>query len=130
MAAAGKAGLRLVMMNTGFGATQFVEVAEREKAQRHPLRRGVCNPRRRVARASAARPHLGRRRRPEGVLTLDAIAATGDTTAPAEPDAAAGLVILTSGTHRAAEGATCGAMSPFASVLLLDRIPFPAREHR
>lgn len=127
MAAAGKAGLRLVMMNTGFGATQFVEVAEREKLS------AILYDEEFATLADALPEHLPRvltwvdGDAPEGVLTLDAIAATGDTTAPAEPDAAAGLVILTSGTTGLPKGATRGAMSPFASVLLLDRIPFPRK---
>lgn len=127
MAAAGKAGLRLVMMNTGFGITQFAEVAEREKV-------GAILYDEEFGELAAALPtHLPRiltwldGQAPQGIPTLDEIAETGDPTAPAEPDSAAGMVILTSGTTGLPKGARRGAMSPFASVLLLDRIPFPRK---
>lgn len=127
LAAAGKAGLRLVMMNTGFGATQFVEVAQREKVT------AILYDQEFTALADELPVDMPRiitwldGQAPQGITTLDEIAATADTSAPPEPDAAAGMVILTSGTTGLPKGATRGAMSPFASVLLLDRIPFPRK---
>ena len=127
LAAAGKAGLRLVMMNTGFGATQFVEVAQRENVS------AILYDQEFTALADALPADMPRiitwleGQAPQGITTLDEIAAGGDTSAPPEPDAAAGMVILTSGTTGLPKGATRGAMSPFASVLLLDRIPFPRK---
>ncbi|WP_168697961.1 acyl-CoA synthetase [Gordonia paraffinivorans] len=129
MSAAGKAGLRLAMMNTGFGKTQFVEVAEREKvtAMLYDEEFGDL--------ADALPPEIlrivtwvdGKRPIPDGVRTLEDITATGDTSTPAEPDEWAGLVILTSGTTGLPKGAQRTKLSPFSSALIVDRIPVPRR---
>ncbi|MEO9329440.1 acyl-CoA synthetase [Gordonia aurantiaca] len=129
MSAAGKAGLRLAMMNTGFGKTQFVEVAEREKvtAMLYDEEFGDL--------ADALPPAIlrivtwveGKRPIPDGVRTLEDITATGDTSTPDEPDEWAGLVILTSGTTGLPKGAQRTRLSPFSSALIVDRIPVPRR---
>ncbi|MCZ0915235.1 acyl-CoA synthetase [Gordonia amicalis] len=129
MSAAGKAGYRLAMMNTGFGKTQFVEVAEREKIVAMLYDEEFTD----LADALPAETLRivtwvdGERPVPEGVRTLDDIVADGDTATPPEPDEWAGLVILTSGTTGLPKGAQRSKLSPFSSALLLDRIPFPQR---
>lgn len=88
MSAAGKAGYRLAMMNTGFGKTQFVEVAEREKIVAMLYDEEFTD----LADALPAETLRivtwvdGERPVPEGVRTLDDIVADGDTATPPEPD--------------------------------------------
>ncbi|MDY6809766.1 MAG: acyl-CoA synthetase [Actinomycetota bacterium] len=127
LAAAGFAGVRLAMMNTGFGKTQFAEVAEREKVQVMfydeefiDLLDGLPDSLTRyLTWVDGDRPV------PEGVRTLDDVVADGDTSLPPEPKEVGGLVILTSGTTGLPKGAQRGRFSPFTSALLLDRIPIP-----
>ncbi|MFW0793639.1 acyl-CoA synthetase [Gordonia sp. CPCC 205515] len=127
LAAAGRAGLRLVMMNTGFGKTQFAEVAEREKVrvmlydeEFTDLLGGLPDDMPRFLTWTD-----GNRPIPDGVRTLEDVVKTGDTTAPATPKQFAGLVILTSGTTGLPKGAQRAKFSPFTSALILDRIPIP-----
>ncbi|MCR5978080.1 AMP-binding protein [Gordonia jinghuaiqii] len=129
MSAAGKAGYRLAMMNTGFGKAQFVEVAQREKIVAMLYDEEFTD----LADALPADTLRivtwvdGERPIADGVRTLADIAAGGDTSTPPEPADFGGLVILTSGTTGLPKGAQRSKMSPFASALLLDRIPFPQR---
>lgn len=159
LAAAGRAGIRLAMMNTGFGVAQFRDVAEREKlaailydeefaalaASLDPAipriltwRDSATAPGRPAApsRSGTETPgHSGTDTPgtpastdfalPAGTRTLDDIAETGDTTRPAEPEKWGGMVILTSGTTGLPKGARREQFSPFASAIVLDRIPLP-----
>ncbi|MGV9795046.1 acyl-CoA synthetase [Gordonia sp. NPDC003422] len=126
LSAAGRAGYRLAMMNTGFGKTQFVEVAEREKVRAMlydeefiDLLEGLPDMPRVLTWVDGDRPV------PEGVRTLDEVIETGDTGMPPEPETFGGFVILTSGTTGLPKGAQRSKMSPFTSALLLDRVPLP-----
>ncbi|MET4166833.1 MULTISPECIES: acyl-CoA synthetase [Gordonia] len=129
MSAAGKAGFRLAMMNTGFGKTQFAEVAEREKIvamlydeEFTDLADSLPADTLRIVTWIDGNRPIG-----DGVRTLDDIVDSGDSSTPPEPPEWGGLVILTSGTTGLPKGAQRSKMSPFASALLLDRIPIPQR---
>ncbi|MEE3851545.1 acyl-CoA synthetase [Gordonia sp. LSe1-13] len=126
---AGRAGLRLAMMNTGFGQTQFTEVAAREKIAAMLYDEEFADI---VDGLPTGLPRYlswvdGQRPVPEGVKVLDDVVTNGDTSTPPEPESWAGLVILTSGTTGLPKGAQRGKVSPFTSALLLDRIPIPER---
>ncbi|GAB89908.1 acyl-CoA synthetase [Gordonia rhizosphera] len=129
LSAAGRAGYRLAMMNTGFGKTQFVEVAERENVRAMlydeeftDLLEGLPDDMPRILTwVDGDRPV------PEGVRTLDDLVARGDTSMPPAPESFGGFVILTSGTTGLPKGAKRSLVSPFTSALLLDRVPLPQR---
>ncbi|MDL9935258.1 acyl-CoA synthetase [Gordonia sp. ABSL1-1] len=127
LAAAGRAGYRLAMMNTGFGKTQFVEVAEREQVvamlydeEFADLLTGLPPAMLRILTWVD-----GNRPVPGAGAVLDDVVTAGDTTRPATPKEFHGLVILTSGTTGLPKGAKRKLSSPFTSALLLDRIPLP-----
>jgi fatty-acyl-CoA synthase len=129
LSAAGRAGVRLAMMNTGFGKTQFVEVAEREKVSAILYDEEFTDL---LDGLPADLPRYltwvdGERPVPDGVKVLEEVVTTGKASMPPEPDKWAGLVILTSGTTGLPKGAQRGKVSPFTSALLLDRIPIPQR---
>ncbi|GED98973.1 hypothetical protein [Gordonia crocea] len=65
---------------------------------------------------------------PKGIRVLEDIAATGNTAKPPVPSEFAGFVILTSGTTGLPRGPSARRLSPFASALILDRIPLPQRK--
>lgn len=126
ISAAGRAGFRLAMMNTGFGKTQFVEVAAREKIRAMLYDEEFVD----LAQDLPAMPQYltwtdGDRPVPEGVRTLDDVVESGDESRPQEPETFGGFVILTSGTTGLPKGASRAKVSPFTSALLLDRIPIP-----
>lgn len=126
LSAAGRAGFRLALMNTGFGPTQFVEVAERENVRAMLYDEEFTD----VLDGLGAMPRIltwvdGSRPIPDGVDTLDDIVATGDTAMPPTPESFGGFIILTSGTTGLPKGARRSKLSPLASALLLDRIPIP-----
>ncbi|NMO04645.1 acyl-CoA synthetase [Gordonia sp. TBRC 11910] len=128
LSATGRAGFRLAMMNTGFGKSQFVEVAEREgvRAMLYDEEFGD------IVDGLPAMPRVltwvdGERPVPDGVATLDDVVADGDTSMPPTPKSFAGFVILTSGTTGLPKGARRAKTPPLASALLLDRIPIPQR---
>ncbi|GAC67595.1 acyl-CoA synthetase [Gordonia soli] len=127
LSAAGRAGLRLAMLNTGFGATQLGEVVERENIAAVLYDEEFTDL---IDTLPAELPRYltwvdGDRAVPEGVKTLQAIVADGNSSSPPDPKQWAGLVILTSGTTGLPKGARRGKVSPFTTALLLDRIPFP-----
>ncbi|WP_161925570.1 acyl-CoA synthetase [Gordonia crocea] len=127
IAATGRAGIRLAMMNTGFGKPQFNEVAEREgiKAMFYDEEFSDL-----VADFPADKRTLTwvDTKAPKGIRVLEDIAATGNTAKPPVPSEFAGFVILTSGTTGLPKGAQRAKLSPFASALILDRIPLPQRK--
>ena len=59
MAACGKLGARLVLMNTGFAKPQFAEVCAREEREGGTSRQRVLGPARRAARRPATGAHAG-----------------------------------------------------------------------
>jgi fatty-acyl-CoA synthase len=127
LVASGLAGVRLAMMNTGFGKTQFAEVAERENVKAMLFDEEFIDLLDDLP-ADISRYLTwvdGNRPVPEGARTLEDIVRTGDTSTPPEPKEIGGLVILTSGTTGLPKGAARGRFSPFTSALILDRIAIP-----
>ncbi|MFT4201574.1 acyl-CoA synthetase [Gordonia sp. (in: high G+C Gram-positive bacteria)] len=126
IAGSGRAGVRLAMMNTGFSKPQFNEVAKREglKAVFYDEEFSEL-----VEDFPADKRYLtwkdSKKKPPKGVRVLEEIVTTGDTSAVPLPKEFAGFVILTSGTTGLPKGAHRAKLSPFASALILDRIPFP-----
>ncbi|GGL31418.1 AMP-binding protein [Nocardia jinanensis] len=128
ISAAGRAGLRLTMLNTGFGAAQLVEVIQREQAQ------VVLHDAEFAGRLEGLPADLPRfltwtepdhlAGRPE---TIDELIAAADTTPPEAPRQPGGFVILTSGTTGTPKGAPRTTVTPLLSAMLVDRIPFPRR---
>lgn len=127
LAGTGRAGLRLALMNTGTGRAQFTEVAAREKLDALLYDEEFAEV---TADLPADLPriltwHEPDALVPDGVLTLDEAVASGSRVPPPVPEKWGGMVILTSGTTGLPKGANRAKFSPFASVLLLDRIGFP-----
>lgn len=129
MAAAGKLGVRVALMNTGFAKPQFAEVCAREKVK------AVLHDSEFLGLLDALPPSLPRyltwvdegTELPEGAQTLDDLIAANSTTdlpAPAKPG---GFVILTSGTTGLPKGAPRSTVTPLATAQMVDRIPFPVR---
>ncbi|MEZ5210176.1 AMP-binding protein [Gordonia sp. (in: high G+C Gram-positive bacteria)] len=129
LCATGRAGIRLALMNTGFGTTQFAEVAEREHIEAmlhdeeftHLADTLPGDLPRIVTWVEGERPIRG------DIPTLDEVVESGRTAMPPAPDAWAGMVILTSGTTGLPKGAGRSTFSPFASALIVDRIALPQR---
>ncbi|MEW5811058.1 MAG: AMP-binding protein [Actinomycetota bacterium] len=112
LAAANKAGVRCVLLNTGFAAPQLADVCTREG----------------VTAVIADDEYADRLESlPDGCVRLDvdgASAAYRPHRLPA-PDCPGGLVLLTSGTTGTPKGAPRERISPLQSAQLLDRIPWP-----
>lgn len=129
MAACGKAGARMVLMNTGFAKPQFAEVCEREKVT------VVLHDSEFLGLLDALPADLPRvltwvddgAELPAGAQTLDDIIATNSTEPLPAPSKAGGSVILTSGTTGLPKGAPRETVSPLATAQIVDRIPFPRK---
>ncbi|BBX67924.1 acyl-CoA synthetase [Mycolicibacterium psychrotolerans] len=127
MAACGKLGARLVLMNTGFAKPQFAQVCERENVK------VVLHDSEFLGLLDALPADLPRvltwvdegADRPAGVPTLDDIVAANPTEPLPAPGKPGGFVILTSGTTGLPKGAPRAKVSPFATAQVVDRIPFP-----
>ncbi len=129
MAACGKLGARMVLMNTGFAKPQFAEVCEREGVS------VMLHDSEFLGLLDALPLDLPRvlvwvddgAELPAGAQTLDDIVAANSTEplpAPAKPG---GSVILTSGTTGLPKGAPRDKVNTLATAQLVDRIPFPRK---
>ncbi|MFE6922854.1 acyl-CoA synthetase [Nocardia sp. NPDC057663] len=127
ISASGRAGLRLALMNTGFAKPQFAQVADRERV------RAVLHDSEFTDLLSALPDSIPRYltwtddvdNPPAGATTVEQLLAghaKGQVTPPSKPG---GFVILTSGTTGLPKGAPRTKVSPLASALIVDRIPFP-----
>ncbi|GFG55569.1 acyl-CoA synthetase [Mycolicibacterium agri] len=129
MAACGKVGARMVLMNTGFAKPQFAEVCKREgvSVMLHDseflgLLDALPDDIRRVVVWVDDGAEL-----PAGALTLDDIVAANPTEPLPPPSQAGGSVILTSGTTGLPKGAPRKTVNPLATAQIVDRIPFPRK---
>lgn len=127
MAACGKLGARMVLMNTGFAKPQFAEVCQRENVA------VVLHDSEFLGLLDALPTDMPRvltwvddgTEVPAGVPTLDDIVAANPSEPLPAPDKAGGSVILTSGTTGLPKGAPRDSVSPLATAQIVDRIPFP-----
>jgi fatty-acyl-CoA synthase len=115
LAAANKAGVRTVLLNTGFAAPQLAEVCARESVTAiitdDEFTDRLAGLPDECVRVQATREYLA-----------------GRSEAPLQaPDRPGGLVLLTSGTTGTPKGAPRERISPLQSAQLLDRIPWPRR---
>ena len=129
MAACGKLGARMVLMNTGFAKPQFAEVCEREKVT------VVLHDSEFLGLLDALPTDMPRVltwvddgvEPPAGIQTLVGIIATNSIEPFPPPGKAGGSVILTSGTTGLPKGAPRDTVSPLATAQIIDRIPFPRK---
>ena len=129
MAACGKLGARLVLMNTGFAKPQFAEVCAREGVK------VVLHDSEFLGLLDALPADMPRvltwvdegHDVPDSAQTLDAIVAANSTEPLPAPSKAGGSVILTSGTTGLPKGAPRSSVSPLATAQIIDRIPFPRK---
>jgi fatty-acyl-CoA synthase len=129
MAACGKLGARQVMMNTGFAKPQFAQVCEREKVK------VVLHDSEFLSLLDALPAGLpraltwvdGGTHPPEEMPTIDGIIAANSAEQLPPPTKAGGTVVLTSGTTGLPKGAPRAKVSPFATVQLIDRVPYPRK---
>jgi fatty-acyl-CoA synthase len=122
MFAAGKLGVRMLLMNTGFAKPQFAAVAEREgvdalvyDAEFSAILEDVPTsvPRYLAWTDGVASTHD----------TLEALIASESERELPRPKSVGGMVLLTSGTTGTPKGAPRHVTSPFAAAQFLDRIP-------
>ncbi|MRH88012.1 AMP-binding protein [Nocardia sp. SYP-A9097] len=127
LVAAGKLGLRAVLMNTGFAKPQFADVAAREKVK------AVLHDSEFFDLMSAIPEDIPRiltwvdekDNADPAIPTIESVAAGNSTVALAPPARPGGMVILTSGTTGTPKGAPRDKVSPFITAQFLDRIPMP-----
>ncbi|MET9213565.1 MULTISPECIES: acyl-CoA synthetase [unclassified Nocardia] len=126
--AAGKLGVRAVLMNTGFAKPQFADVAAREKVK------AVLHDSEFVDLMSAIPAEIPRVLtwvdEADGVdpaiPTVESLCAGRSVTPLTPPAKPGGMVILTSGTTGTPKGAPRDRVSPIVTAQFLDRIPLPA----
>ncbi|MFE9789044.1 acyl-CoA synthetase [Nocardia salmonicida] len=127
MVAAGKAGLRLAMLNTSFAKPQLTEVAVREKVRAILFDSEFAGL---VDALPADMPRILSWVDEEhtllpGALTIAMLVAANSSDPLPPPNRPAGFIILTSGTTGLPKGAPRTKVSPFATALVVDRVPFP-----
>ena len=129
MAACGKVGAGLVLMNTGFAKPQFAQVCEREnvKAVLHDSEfMGLLDalpadlPRLLTWVDEGTHPL-------DDMPTIEGIIATNNTEPLPPPTKPGGVVVLTSGTTGLPKGAPRAKVPPLATAGLVDRVPFPRK---
>jgi fatty-acyl-CoA synthase len=129
MASCGKLGARVVLMNTGFAKPQFAKVCDREAVK------VVLHDSEFLSLLDALPAELPRAltwvdegtQPPDDMPTIDRIIATNSTEPVPPPTKPGGSVVLTSGTTGLPKGAPRAKLSPFATVQLIDRVPFPRK---
>ncbi|WP_328387582.1 acyl-CoA synthetase [Nocardia sp. NBC_00416] len=128
MLAAGKLGLRAVLMNTGFAKPQLADVAEREKikavlhdSEFFDLMSAIPQDIPRILTWVDESDHAD-----PAIPTVESVCAGQSTAPPAAPAKPGGTVILTSGTTGTPKGAPRDKVSPFMSAQFIDRVPLPA----
>jgi fatty-acyl-CoA synthase len=120
ISATARARLRLALMNTGLAKQQLIEVAAREKVK-------VVLHDSEFADVVDGLPDAITRYVTWGLTgtTIDELIAAHPTTPLPLPERPGGFIILTSGTTGLPKGAPRTKVSPLASALIADRIPFP-----
>ncbi len=120
MVATGKAGARMVLLNTGFSAPQLVDVMRREGVTMLVADAEFATLLHTVDPAISRVTGYGRI---EGLRSVDElIDATSSAPVP-QPPANAGIVLLTAGTTGTPKGAPRAVASPLAAAQFLERIP-------
>ena len=125
--AAGKLGLRAVLMNTGFAKPQFADVAAREKVK------AVLHDSEFLDLMSAIPADIPRiltwvdekDGADPAIPTVESLSAGRSGAAVPAPAKPGGMVILTSGTTGTPKGAPRDKVNPFASAQFIDRVPLP-----
>ncbi|MFE3192438.1 acyl-CoA synthetase [Nocardia sp. NPDC059240] len=127
LAAAGKLGVRAVLMNTGFAKPQFTDVAAREKVKAvlhdsefFDLMSAIPADIPRILTWVDAKDNAD-----PAIPTIESVSAGQSTAAVNPPEKPGGMVILTSGTTGTPKGAPRDKVSPFITAQFLDRIPLP-----
>ncbi|MGW4366276.1 acyl-CoA synthetase [Nocardia takedensis] len=126
MVAAGKLGVKIALMNTGFAKPQFAEVCAREnvKAMLHDSEfLGLLD----ALPADLPRylTWVDEGVDTAGEQTLDDLIAANTAEPLPAPTKPGGFIILTSGTTGLPKGAPREKASPLATAQFVDRIPFP-----
>lgn len=126
MAASGKLGAKLVMMNTGFAKPQLADVARREGV------RALIHDEEFTDLLSEVDPGIDRylawmdsdhSLADRSVTVLEELIASTDDRPVDVPEKPGGFILLTSGTTGTPKGAPRERTSPLASAQFLDRIP-------
>ena len=123
ISATARATLRLALMNTGLARQQLAEVVERERV------RVLLHDSEFADLVSAVPESVPRYLTwvdgPATGTTVDQLIAAQPVSPLPPPDRPGGFIILTSGTTGLPKGAPRTKVSPLASALIADRIPFP-----
>ncbi|SFI91721.1 acyl-CoA synthetase [Amycolatopsis sacchari] len=129
MAAAGKLGARLLLMNTGFGRRQLADVVRREQARALVYDQEFTDLLSDIpADVDRYLAWVDSDDALDGIPVLDElITSTDDRPVPA-PARRGGFVLLTSGTTGTPKGAPRDHTSLFSTAQFLDRIPLRAGE--
>ncbi|ORA28216.1 acyl-CoA synthetase [Mycobacterium aquaticum] len=124
LAATGKVGAQLLLMNTGFAKPQLADVAARERVD------VLVYDEEFTELVSAIDPDVRRflawtddRSTTDIEGTLEGLIAATSTAPVAAPAKPGGMTLLTSGTTGTPKGAPRGKTSPLFSAQLLDRVP-------
>ncbi|SNR48868.1 fatty-acyl-CoA synthase [Haloechinothrix alba] len=126
MAASGKLGAKLLMMNTGFAKPQLADVTRREGVK------ALIYDEEFTDLLDAVDPHVDRylawvdqdsTLSDRSIPVLEELIASTDDQPVDTPDQPGGFILLTSGTTGTPKGAPRERTSPLASAQFLDRIP-------